>query len=226
MAISVISSATANGDSVTIGTHQAGDLIVLVAYRNNNTTAATVPTGWSANTSRGGSSSSIILASRIAASSAETSGTWTNATQLGCWVLRGSVGLLSLGNVVNNTAGGIGSGGNINYAALLVASTTANQWILAAAGHRSIDTDLETAPSGLTFRAGVVGASAGELALHDSNGNLDTWASTNYTLTAGTSSAYSSAVCQVCESNYLPAGGGTGGGSLVNSQALVRGFVI
>ena len=225
MAISVISSAAANGDSVTIGTHQAGDLIVIAVYRNNSTVFATVPTGWVVKSQGGSSTNALTIATRIASSSAETSGTWTNATQLGYWVLRGSTGLLIYGgqNVNQGTAG---SGGSINYPALTNASTLTNQWILAAAGHRSIDTDIETAPSGLTFRAGVVGASAGELALHDSDGNLDTWASTNYTLTAGTSSGYRTAILQVCESDYLPAGGGTGGGSLVNSQALVRGFVI
>ena len=216
--------AAANGDSITIPTHQAGDTIVLAVYRHDSNTAATVPTGWVVKSQAGNATNSLIMATKIAASSAETSGTWTNATQLGCWVLQGSVGLLLVGGIAAG-GGTAGSGGSINYPVLTAASTLTNQWILAAAGHRSIDTDIETAPSGLTFRAGVVGASAGELALHDSNANRNTWATTNYTLTAGTSSGYRSAILQVCESDYLPAGG-TGGGSLINSHALVRGFVI
>ena len=223
MAISA-TAAAANGDSITIPTHQAGDLIVLAVYRNTSTNLATVATGWAANEGRGANTNSMMIATKFAASSGETSGTWTNATQLGCWVLRGSVGLLSIGNVFG-FGGTSGSGNNINYPSLFVASTTTNQWILAAAGHRSIDTDIETAPSGLTFRAGVVGTSAGELALHDSDGNLDTWSSTNYTLTTGTSGGYRTAILQVCESDHLPAGG-TGGGSLINSQRLVRGRVL
>jgi hypothetical protein len=225
VAISVISSAAANGDSVTIGTHQAGDTIVIAVYRNNSNVLPTVPTGWVVKTQAGSSANALTMATRIAASGAETAGTWTNATQIGVWVLRGSVGLLIYGGQ-NVNGGTAGSGGSINYPALTNVSTLTNQWILAAAGHRSIDTDIETAPSGLTFRASVVGASAGELSLHDSDGNLNTWSSTNYTLTAGTSSTYRTAILQVCELDYLPAGGGTGGGSLINSQALVRGRVL
>ena len=224
MAISA-TAAAANGDSITIPTHQAGDTIVIAVYRNNSTAFATVPTGWVVKSQGSANTNALTIATRIAASSAETSGTWTNATQLGCWVLQGSVGLLSIGGFVAG-GGAVGSGGNINYPALANVSTLTNQWILAVGCHRSIDTDIETAPSGLTFRAGVVGASAGELALHDSDGNLNTWSNTNYTLTAGTSSGYRTAILQVCESDYLPAGGGTGGGSLINSQRLVRGRVL
>jgi hypothetical protein len=139
--------------------------------------------------------------------------------------VNGSAGVPQIGQT-NINLGTAGSGGNISYAGITAQSTMSNQWILAAAGHRSIDTDLESPPSLLTFRAGAVGASSGELALHDSAGNLDAFSATNYTLTAGTSSTYRTVVLQVCESAYTPAGGGTSGGSLINSQALVRGFVI
>ena len=223
MAISA-TAAAANGDSITIPTHQAGDMIVIAAYRNNANTPATTPSHWTVALSSGAITNSITIASRFASGSSETSGTWTNATQIGCWVLRGSAGILSIGTL--QAAGGTaGSGNTVTYGALPTASTKTNQWIFAAIGHRSIDADIETAPSGLTFRAGVVGTSAGELALHDSDGNLNTWASTTYTLTAGTSSGYRSVIMQVCESDYLPAGG-TGGGSLINSQRLVRGRVL
>lgn len=85
----VVGAATGT-DSVTMPAHQAGDLIVAFAFRDGSTTLPTLPAGWTSRLApTGANSCSMRLATKIAASSSETSGTWTNATSLIVLVLRG-----------------------------------------------------------------------------------------------------------------------------------------
>ena len=86
--------------------------------------------------------------------------------------------------------------------------TPLDSWFIGTAGHRSNDTDIEVAPAGMTNRTSIAGGSAGELAVHDTNGTSVAWSATNYVLTAGTASSYRSIAAQIVEYEGPAASGG------------------
>ncbi|AKJ72194.1 hypothetical protein TPA4_29 [Tsukamurella phage TPA4] len=93
--------------SGTLPTHAAGDLILMFSSRNTSS-AATMPGGWIDLGVRTSTVVSIRAAYKIAASSSETSGTWTNSNELSCRVYR-LPGELAAGPTVtfaNGTSGG------------------------------------------------------------------------------------------------------------------------
>lgn len=81
----LVGAGNATATSVTIPSHQAGDLLIVVAIKwGSGTPTPTVPSGWktahtSTNTYR------RVVGWKIATSSSEVSGTWTNAGDL--WVM-------------------------------------------------------------------------------------------------------------------------------------------
>ena len=89
MAISVQSSASAASTSLTLPSHQAGDLLVMMVARTTQG-SITVPSGWRRFGGRSGGFGHNMLTAKRAASGSETSGTWTNAEGLICAVLRDS----------------------------------------------------------------------------------------------------------------------------------------
>ena len=89
MAISVEASASAASDSLTLPSHQAGDLLVMLAARTTRGDI-THPSGWRRFGGRSGGHGHNSLAAKRAASSSETSGTWSGADGLICAVLRDS----------------------------------------------------------------------------------------------------------------------------------------
>ena len=89
MAIAVEASASAASTSLTLPSHQAGDLLVMMVARTTQA-SITVPSGWRRFGGRSGGHGHNMLASRRAGSSSETSGTWTGAEGLICAVLRDS----------------------------------------------------------------------------------------------------------------------------------------
>ena len=74
--------------SVTLPTHQAGDLIVVAAVRYGNTTVPSLPAGYTSLLTSA-TTHGRRLGYKIAASSSETSGTWTNASTVVAAVYRG-----------------------------------------------------------------------------------------------------------------------------------------
>lgn len=91
----VVSSASAAGTSVAIGTHQADDLLIVYVYRGASTALPTVPTAggtvptWTFIDSGALNSSCHALYYAVATANNHTTGTWTNATGIACIVVRG-----------------------------------------------------------------------------------------------------------------------------------------
>ena len=94
-----VGSAIADGASVTIPAHQAGDLLVIFAARFNSTTIPTLPSGWTSAATKTGTSRAGRVGYRVAAGSGTTSGTWTGAQATLVWVLRdhGGIGAAAVG---------------------------------------------------------------------------------------------------------------------------------
>lgn len=203
MTISRVGSASAQATTITIPTHQSGDLILIVANRNN-ITAATVPSGWVAS-STGGSGVNTAFAWKLAKSSSETSGTFTNAVALHCAVYRASSGILAMST---SSSGTTASSTTIIYSAngSYRAGSLDNWWIATAFQLNSANS-LETAPSGMTNINSEFSAGNWKSVLHDTNASqLSNWASTNVTVT--NSAVYITRIMQLFEFDGPAFGGG------------------
>jgi len=179
--------ATAVGtNTATMPAHQVGDLLVVMSYRDGNATAPTLASGFTNVTTASGSTNSARLAYKIAASTSEATGTWTNATSTIVAVYRGTHPTTPIGGFASST----GSSTSISYPALTMAVTDNTSWVAGFAGHRSANVAIETAPSGLT-NVTSVSDTTDEAALHDSNGPRTSWSATSAAV-GGTSSGWAS----------------------------------
>ena len=204
MAISLSGSASAQATTITIPGHQAGNVIVIFAGRNN-TTPPTTPSGWVQLASSGSSNGSSVAAWKIAKTSTETSGTWSNASVLHCLVLAADTGPLFLSAGLSGQAS---TSATITYPALANYRTgVVDNWYLAHAFQLNSANSLETAPSGMANA--LVESSSGlwKSAVHYTTaGQLSNWASTNVVLT--NSAFYLSRVLQAIEVDGPAFGGG------------------
>lgn len=223
MTISYISSAAAASSSISsMPTHAAGDLIVMGIFRDNAVAVPTPAADWRTIFSGGSASSFLEVVVKLAASASETSGTWTNATHMAVAVYR-SDKILSAGNATRTSSTSVGAGGNVRYGAISAPSNITNKWHIGVIGHRSNDTDINTAPSGMTNRASAAGGSSGEIAFHDTNGNSSWTSNVDYTLTTGTASAYQCITLELCETIY-DISGGMGGGGIMIARGMTGGM--
>jgi hypothetical protein len=213
MAATYVSVASANGTSLSMPTHAAGDLLIFAAY--GRTATPTTPSGWIDRSVTGAATTGFLTISwRNAASGAETSGTWTNAHQVICAVYRSNSGLvLSVGAIGVNSGNGVA---NVNYNTISGTAwvRASNGWAVGVAGSLADDV-VNTAPSGMTNRTSTVSTS--ELGLHDSNGALSSWSSTNV---ATTSVQYRSVVLEIFETTQAVSSG-SGGVPLIGHGGLV-----
>jgi len=169
MAISYVGQGANAGTTVTIPSHQIGDLIFIFAYRSDSsippgtpTAGGTVPT-WTLITSAGGSTNSSNLRYAVATATNTTSGTWTNATEIICLVYRG---VKRPGDFATRVA----TDNTIGYPALTLDRTNNTSWVVGFGASRSA-TDVEQAPTGMTNRASTGTEAAG----HDTNGTVSSW---------------------------------------------------
>jgi len=204
MTISFVDATSAEATSLTMPTHQAGDLLLFFAYRRANNTVPTLPSGWKFLTSAFGSNNAFIVGWCVASSSSITSGTWTNAEMVACGVWRSSDEVIAPGGYVSIT----GATTTITW---LDYSTSNNQernsgntWHVAMIGHREHNADINTPPTGMTNREYLTGASTTAIAIHDTNADYNWSASSQTTVTSGVSRGV---VIELCKTGYTPGGG-------------------
>lgn len=192
-AITFVGQTTAGGTTATIPARNAGDLIIVFAYRDGNAVAPTVPTGWTTISSSGSASAnSSVLAYQIAPSTAgvTTSTNWLKASEIVVQVYRGTSA-----SPIGATLSQAGSGTTVTYPALPLNVTNGTSWVIGFAGHRSINTNLQNAPTGMTARSNRVDAIA-EVAGHDTNSGVSSWSAKNV-LIGGTSSGWMTRVLEI-----------------------------
>lgn len=224
MAISVEASASAASTSLTMPSHQAGDLLVMMVA---NTTQAliTVPSGWQRFGGRSGGFGHNILAHKRAGSSSETSGTWTNVEGLICAVLRDSNNYL-----VEMGPGGMSgaSATSIAFGTLLSSNSSSTSYL----ARMSNDTDGARILGGYSLQGYGIGENspptgfslidaiqiptgkAMGLIISDS---VQTTAPGSIPLSS--SVAFGSITGQVWSSGYAPSGGGGGGLQIARGMA-------
>ena len=132
-----VGSAIADGASVTIPAHQAGDLLVIFANRFDSTTIPTLPSGWTSAATETGTSRAGRVGYRVATGSGTTSGTWTGAQTTLVWVLRdhGGIGAAAVGAATTLPA---------------LTLTGSSSWVGALQSGSEL---LPAVPSGMTSRA-------------------------------------------------------------------------
>ena len=207
MTISYISAASAASNSVAIGTHDTNDLITLFAFNNTSATIPTLPSGWT-NMYTLTATIGWRVGYRIATSSGETSGTWTNADGVIALVHRAGAGALVLPGT-NVTSSGTAT--NITYGAIGAALDRTNapdRWMITLGSTRTADSSIETAPTSFTNRISQLGGTW-EMAAHDSNGTLGSYGGGTVTA-GGTSALFRTLLIQLFEVSYTAASSGGG----------------
>lgn len=165
MAISRVGTNSASGTSVTIPAHQAGDLIILVAYRRGSSTPPSLAAGSTNIISGNGSASSLRVGYKVAAGASETSGTWTSATSMAVHVYRGASGI---GDA--QISGGATT--QVTYPALTFVGT--NPWVMGVGLVRDTAASL-AAPTGMTNQVVFNDSTISRNATHDTNGTVASW---------------------------------------------------
>lgn len=190
MANSFVGSATGT-TSATLPAHQANDLIVGFAFRDGSTTLPTVPAGWTTQDSGAANANCLVLVSKIAASSGETTGTFTNATSVNFHVYRG----IDLTTPIGAKAQGVSTTTSHTFPGLTLQVTDGTSWVGAFIGSRAIDSAIETPPTGMTNRSTTLDATD-ETAGHDTNGGVSSWSSVGITQ-GGTTTGSRSVVYEI-----------------------------
>ena len=98
--ISYVSFAEASATTLTMPTHQAGDILFMWGVRSSSGTFAAPPAGWIAlyTDTTTYPTFQVRFCYQVATTGSTTSGTWTGASKLNCFVYRGvsSVGTVSV----------------------------------------------------------------------------------------------------------------------------------
>ncbi len=183
-------------NSVAIPTHAVGDLILIFAFRDGAGTTPTLPAGYTSSADNSANNSSFRLGYKIATSTSETSGTWTDATAVLVQVYRPSVNAtLSLGSTPNSFTDGFET--IVTYPSLTLDITDGSSWVAGFVGHRANNTATNTPPTGMVNRSyftDVINRAGGQ----DTNGGVAAWSSTTIDV-GGSASAYHSIVVEVVE---------------------------
>lgn len=202
--------------SATIPTHAIGDLIIARAFRDGNNNAPTIPSGenWvPLDNSAGSNSNGAALACKVATSTSEATGTWTSATRLDVGVWRGfsGCGLVAVDGAASTT---------VNYPTLGTLASPLN-WAVAFGAHRSTNTALENAPSGMTNRhTNVTGTDEG--AIHDTNGGVSSWSSTGVSVGGSSSGWRTHTIELVLSAGAYALSGGQGPFTLSGQAAALK----
>lgn len=177
-----IGSSSAEATTVTIPAgHQRGDLLLIFAYRDGSSTAPSVGSGFSSVVGSGTSTNAYHLGAKIATSSSETSGTWTNATELVCVVYRNVDSLTP----ITNGSGNLSNGSNTNCIFPIKDIKEHESWVVGFGGAVNTDATFSTPPTGMSLVQNQVGTNA-LAAAFDTNGRRSSpWPSTTLNI-AGT----------------------------------------
>jgi hypothetical protein len=229
--MSFIGNTSAEANTVSPPSHVAGDTLVAIVARHGSATAPSIPAGWLVMQNRGVTTGTatrcLIVAVKIAATAAETFGTWTNATHVMCAVYRDANILVG--------GGSVGSGQNattsVQYIALVGQSAlsanpnrfaAASSLLLAATYVTDNGSAITTPPTGMSHRATLTGATTGRLVLHDTNGAVGSW-SLQTVAVATTDSV--TVLAELADSGCAKSSGSGGASRLING-GLVRGQVL
>lgn len=197
MTISLVGVATGT-TTCTVPAHNVGDIIVIFAFRTASGTAPSLGSGYqSILTKAQGTTGSARVGFKIATSTSDASGTWTNASALVCHVYRSSNYATGSSLYVGGSASAGSTTSTVNFPALTLTHTDGTSWALGFAGCSNTSESVATAPSGMTNQSHET-AAASQAAGFDTNGTVSSWSSTNVTET-GTAGTTVSCTVEIIE---------------------------
>lgn len=178
MALSFVGQASAAAASASLPAFTAGDLAIVFAFRDGNTTAPTLPSGWTGLGSAGANTCSARWGFRILQAGDTTTGTWTNATAVEVYVITG----VDAGNPIPafQSAGSTGASASPSWSSFGTLDLTGRDWLIFLGGHRTA-TDMST-----VALSGTVNESPAttNLAMHDIQGANAAWSTTSKVVNA------------------------------------------
>lgn len=185
MAISYVGGASGT-NSATLPTFQSGDIAIVFAFRDGVATAPSLPTGWTNIANAAANTCAFRAGWRRLINSDTTTGTWTNATTTMVQVYRGCEPFIT------PIGGGATGSGTVNTAVPMTTFTmtrgNGTSWVAGFVGHRSTDTDLGTAWTGMTSRLNPADATD-EGGGQDTNGGVASWSTVTRNI-GGTASGW------------------------------------
>ncbi len=176
--VTFVAANDAGGDTVLVPVHQAGDLLILFAYRDGaSTVKPQTPAGWTEiGTSEGSDTNSSRLAYIIDSDGSIGSVTSTNATETLVHIYRGNSSTTPIG--ANASSWGYGS--IITYPALSLNNTSGSSWVASFAGHRGGSAPVYNPPLGMINR--TYASAAGSAAGHDTGEGVSSWGSADVSM--------------------------------------------
>lgn len=216
MTIALQGSADANATSVAIPTHAINDTILFLVYRDNSTASPTIPSDCVVlYQSAVGGAGYLIAAFKVAKTTTETSGTWTNASHVLVAVFRPDADSLALPEYLSAQSA---TSATVTFAAQATGTLRTNAEDLAVVGfvaQRNSANDLTQAPGAMTnIRSGGNGSTY-QVAANWEASRTTAWGSAS--ITVATSALYRTAVIGISQVSFTATA--TGGGLL-----LPRGF--
>lgn len=193
-----------------------GDIQIALAYRDGSNTLPTLAAGWTElNSTAGASTNSSRLCHRVAGASNTGSGTFTSSTTTALITLRPKAGYtLSVGA---SAAPQTGATNTLTYGTLALQG--AINRVFGFVGHRSVNTTIESPPTGMENLFSVLDGTD-EVAVHATPGSVSSWPSTTKTIT-GTASGWRTHVLEIVATpEGLPTITGTASGALSALSAL------
>jgi len=153
----------------TMPTHQSGDILIAVAFHTGGTVPS-LASGWTNRANASQSWNSFRIAYKIASSSSETSGTWTNAQNLLIAVYRNLDSTTPIGGVTVYSAF---SGSNVTYPGIgAMQITDGTSWV-AGVGFSESGSPTFVAPAGMVRRY----TTTDRASLHDTDAGVTGWPS-------------------------------------------------
>lgn len=203
--ITFVGSSNGASGNLTLTGVQEGDACLMFVYRDGSTNA--LPNGTAAWLDGGGGGNNfqvgrlylhIVTADEGAAGTTTSDLNWTGITAATTVVLVAYRGVAGIGTPVMTGA----SSTTITYPALTLDVTGGTSMVVAIAGHRSVNTALQTPPLGLANRLSVLDATD-HVVVHD--GFRSAWDGDSVAV-GGTASGYRTAVLELVANTAPPAG--------------------
>ncbi|OKH70831.1 hypothetical protein EB72_24870 [Mycobacterium sp. SWH-M1] len=217
MAISRVSGNAAAADTVAMPTHQAGDLLLLLAYRGGTTSLPGSVAGWTSLDADSSGQNAWRIVYKFAASSGETTGTWSNASAVMVVVYRADGTWQTPTLSVNGNAF---AASTMTWNDLNAPTGVDTLWYVRLAGHRTATNMQANTPTGWTSTTGM----ASLVRAMDTNGSVVGVHSQNIGGNSqSTNSSSSWRTATVALSEVLPPSSGTMSASLASATVNASG---
>jgi hypothetical protein len=207
MTIALQGSSDANATSVAITTHAINDTILFLVYRDNSTASPTIPSDCVVLHQQAmGAAGYLISAFKVAKTTSETSGTWTNASHIIAMVFRPDANSLAFPEYLSTQSA---TSATVTFAAQSTGILRSNAEDLAVVGlvaQRNSANNLAQAPGTMTnIRSGGNGSTY-QVAANWEASRTTAWAAAN--ITVATSALYRTAVIGMSQVSFTSASGG------------------